>query len=107
MIQGSSFIMAGYNVPEKTCTLQQNHLQSLNVSEGKLTLAAAFEQCIFISSYRNEASSKTPIVCSLLSSLHHNMSQQLQQVYMQSQVHTASGLILINRSVQSNISGKW
>ena len=46
-VRGSSSIMAGYNVPEKTCMLQQNHLQNLNVSEGKLTLAAAFEQCIF------------------------------------------------------------
>ena len=52
--------MAVYNVPEKISMLQQNHLQDLNVSEGgyKLTLAAAFEQCILscISSYRNEAS---------------------------------------------------
>lgn len=42
--------MAVYNVPEKINMLQQNHLQDLNVSEGgyELTLAAAFEQSMYI-----------------------------------------------------------
>ena len=87
--------MAVYNVPEKISMLQQNHLQDLNVSEGgyKLTLAAAFEQCILscISSYRNEASvwaDKIPpfavCCCPCMSTFQYNCSSYIH-VYTQSQ----------------------